>query len=82
MHFHLLSLFVIKCIESNLLCFLLQAFQGMLAGLSIVESMRDFEKLAKEREVKVIADLQVRVNELSSDLLKATADKAALEVSK
>ena len=68
--------------KSNSLYFPFQALQGMLAGLAIVESMRNFEKLAKEREVKAIADLQTRVNELSSDLAKVTADKVALEVEK
>ena len=53
-----------------------------MAGLSILEGMREFERIAKEKEVKAISDLQARVDQLSSELAKVVSEKVALEVSK
>ncbi len=53
-----------------------------MAGLSILEGMREFERIAKEKEVKAVSDLQARVDQVSSELAKVTAEKVALEVSK
>ena len=58
-----------------------QAFQGSLAGLSILENMREIAKLAKGREVKAMTDLQARIDQLSSELAKVVSEKVALEES-
>ncbi len=47
-----------------------------------MESMRNIDKVAKEKDAKTIKDLQAKVEELTSDLKKVSDDKDALEVSK
>ena len=47
-----------------------------------MESMRDIDKLAKEKDAKAMADLHAKVEELTSDLKKVSDDRAALETSK